>query len=64
MTKDIRDVWPQFDALIVQTECAATKALIAAIRLQTELLDLHLSQIEVNTAYPMQNDLRRSVFGE
>jgi hypothetical protein len=60
MGKNAHDVWPQFDALIAQAASAETKALIAAIRLQTEFLDLRLSQIESNTAYQLQKDMRSS----
>ena len=58
MSKHVRDIESQFDALIAQAGSADTKALIAALRLQTEYLDMRLAQIESNTAYQMQKDMR------
>ncbi len=64
MTKDLGSVWMQFDTLIGQSESADTKALIAAIRLQTEFLNQRLSQIETNTGYQIHKDLRQSYHEE
>ena len=50
MSDAIRDIWKRFDDLIAKSETAEAKALVEAIKLQTELLNLRIAPLEHHIA--------------
>lgn len=48
--KQIREMWGQFDALIASDISPDAKAIITAIRMQTELMNSRLAMIEHGVA--------------
>lgn len=50
MSDAIRDIWKKFDDLIAKSETDEAKALVGAIKLQTELLNLRLVPLEHHIA--------------
>ena len=50
MSEAIRDIWKRFDDLIAKSETAEAKALVEAIKLQTELLNLRIAPLEHHIA--------------
>lgn len=50
MTTETPNIWHQFDTLIADAQSTDAKTLIAAMKLQSELLNLRLEQLEINTS--------------
>lgn len=47
MSNEIRAMWPRFDELAAKAESPDFRLLIEAIKLQTEMMNLRLGQIEM-----------------
>lgn len=50
MTTETPNIWHQFDALIAEAQSTDAKTAIAAMKLQSELFNLRLQQLKINTS--------------
>jgi len=59
MSNEIRAMWAQFDKLVESASGDDAKAIIAAIKLQTEFMNVRLVQIEMNTGHQARSEARK-----
>ncbi|MBF8177214.1 hypothetical protein [Herminiimonas contaminans] len=50
MSNEIREIWTRFDELIAKSANPDTSAVVQAIKLQTEFMNIRLAQMEQSLA--------------